>query len=134
PPSGPRSPTWVGGPSAAARKRWPRGRSAVPWLNRTVSSAFILGGLQPAHGKRKKSRRGGTPEGVRPRRLTRQQAPRSVRVALHLVIRRPGLKIRAEPTSNRLQLRLVPYCTLGSGYCKCIFLPHLVSCLLDRLW
>ena len=36
----------------------------------------------------KKSRRDGTPEGIRPRRLTRQRAPRHGRVALYLVIRR----------------------------------------------
>jgi hypothetical protein len=37
--------------------------------------------------KNKKSRRGGTPEGIRPRRLTLQQAPRQSRVALYPVIR-----------------------------------------------
>ena len=37
--------------------------------------------------KNKKSRRGGTHEGVRPRRLTLQQAPRQSRVALYPVIR-----------------------------------------------
>ena len=35
----------------------------------------------------KKSRRGGSPEGVPPRRLTLERAPRHGRVALHLVIR-----------------------------------------------
>jgi len=33
---------------------------------------------------KKKRRRGGTPRGARPRRLTRQRAPRTSRVALHL--------------------------------------------------
>jgi hypothetical protein len=37
--------------------------------------------------KNEKSRRGRTPVGIRPRRLTRQRAPQSSRVALHLVIR-----------------------------------------------
>ena len=36
----------------------------------------------------KKSRRGRTPRGIRPRRLTRQRAPHQVRVALRLVVRR----------------------------------------------
>jgi len=36
------------------------------------------------HRGRKKSRRGRTPCGIRPRRLTRQRAPRHGRAALHL--------------------------------------------------
>jgi len=39
--------------------------------------------------KNEKSRRGGTPQGVRPRRLTLQPASRQSRVALYLVIRQP---------------------------------------------
>ena len=35
----------------------------------------------------KKSRRGRTPEGIRPRRLTHQRAPRHGRVALYLDVR-----------------------------------------------
>ena len=52
----------------------------------------------------KKSRRGGTPGGVRPRRLTLQRAPRQGRVALHLVIRRfhwQGCEPSAPRFSNR---------------------------------
>ena len=60
-------------PFAAARKRWPLAN--VPRC------------------QNRKSRRGGTPEGIRPRRLTRQRAPRHGRAALHL---------RHPTTSNQL--------------------------------
>jgi hypothetical protein len=43
----------------------------------------------------KKSRCGGTPEGIRPHRLTLQRTPRHRRVALYLVIRRTFLVTRA---------------------------------------
>src|SRR5439155_21213578 len=55
-------------------------------LNFSISS--LLGGLFSRHRKRKKSRRGETLGSVRPRRHTRQRAPRHSRGALHLVIRR----------------------------------------------
>ena len=50
----------------------------------------------------KKSRRGGTPCGIRPRRLTRQRAPRHGRVAPYLVIRRclSGPKVYAGSVNN----------------------------------
>jgi hypothetical protein len=41
-----------------------------------------------SHHKQQKNRHGGEPEGVRPRRLTLQLAPRQSQVALHIVIRR----------------------------------------------
>ena len=44
--------------------------------------------MRLAVAKNKKSRRGETPEGVRPRRLTLQRTHRQSRVVLHLVIRR----------------------------------------------
>ena len=44
-------------------------------------------GLERLGKRNKKSRRGGTPRGIRPRRLTRQRAPRPSRVAFYLVIR-----------------------------------------------
>ena len=46
--------------------------------------------MPPAYDRttEKKCRRVRTPQGIRPRRLTRQRDPRHGRVALHLVIRR----------------------------------------------
>jgi hypothetical protein len=55
-----------------------------------VGSSFVVEFPAVASVSRRqeqKSRRGGTPGGIRPRRLTRQRAPRRRRVALHLVVR-----------------------------------------------
>ena len=46
-----------------------------------------MNGFQRLAPQKQKSRRGGTPESIRPRRLTLQRVPRPGRVALHLVIR-----------------------------------------------
>src|SRR5208337_1226177 len=58
---------------------------------------FCLRLIRASSGE-KKSRRGRTPSGIRPPRLTRQRAPRTSRVALHLVFRRLefNLIVRAE--------------------------------------
>src|SRR4051795_2884945 len=53
-----------------------------------------------------KSRRGGTPQGIQPRRLTRQRAPQHSRVALCLVVRRPGSKLLTEQDPKPVQLLL----------------------------
>jgi hypothetical protein len=60
-------------------------------------------------GRNKKSRRGRTLWNVRPRRLTRQRAPRRCRVALHLVVRPARFKSSSEPTANSDQphIRLI---------------------------
>jgi len=52
-----------------------------------------VSGFQTSRHKNEKSRRGGTPESIRPRRLTRQQASRQSRVAVHLVFR-PAFIVR----------------------------------------
>jgi hypothetical protein len=52
------------------------------------SAGMLVFATLSQYRKQKKSRRGRTPLGIRPRRLTRQLAPRHSRVALHLVIRR----------------------------------------------
>ena len=57
--------------------RMPDGSGQVVGTHRTFSSLMT----------NKKSRRGRTPTGIPPRRLTRHRAPRPSRVALHLVIR-----------------------------------------------
>ena len=55
-----------------------------------AASIASPGGEERRAGPRKqeKSRRGGTPRGIPPRRPTRQRAPRTGRVAPHLVVRR----------------------------------------------
>ena len=53
----------------------------------TGSGSFRIAIMLFTSFKNEKSRRGGTPEGIPPRRLTRQRAPRHSRVALYLVIR-----------------------------------------------
>src|SRR5207247_10414362 len=58
--------------------------------------SFLLGGLSRATESEKKSRRGETLGSVRPRRHTRQRAPRHGRGALHLVFRRRQLRYFAE--------------------------------------
>ena len=60
----------------------------------------------PQH-RKQKSRRGGTPEGIRPRRLTRQRAPRHGRVALYLVIR----QLRWKVATNAPRLHHCYHCT-----------------------
>jgi hypothetical protein len=57
---------------------WLRSSSRPQWYSRSASERRT---------SPKKSRRGRTPESIRPRRLTRQRAPRHGRVALRLVIR-----------------------------------------------
>lgn len=66
--------------------------------------------------KNEKSRRGGTPGSVRPRRLTREQAPRRSRVAFYLVIR---LNIRFYGGDLRMQ---------GAG----LLVPALIRKLVEK--
>ena len=55
------------------------------------SRVFIIRFRTSLVAKNKKSRRGGTPEGVLPRRLTLQQTSRQSRVVFRLVIQRPPI-------------------------------------------
>ena len=64
--------------------------------------------------KNKKSRRARTPSGIRPRRLTRQRAPRFDRVALHLVIRLLGWRSR-DPFSRNSPQRNMIVCRRGGN-------------------
>ena len=64
----------------------------------------------PQH-RKQKSRRGGTPEGIRPRRLTLQRAPRYGRVALYLVIR----QLRWRVATNVPRLLHCYHCTPRRG-------------------
>jgi hypothetical protein len=65
-----------------------------------------LGAIIGVPTQRKKNRRDKTPEGIRPRRLTLQRAPRHCRVALQLVVRRLEINLLAEPLSRSLSRRL----------------------------
>ena len=65
-----------------------------------------LGAIIGVPTQRKKSRRDGTPEGIRPRRLTLQRASRHSRVALQLVVRRLEINLLAEPLSCSPSRRL----------------------------
>src|SRR4051812_48375445 len=77
-------PTAAGG--YAARKPWQPGE-----LLRNGRSGLVQGPALESETavipKAKKNRRGRTPGGIRPRRFTRQRAPRQDRVTLRLVIR-----------------------------------------------
>ena len=76
--------------------------SSPPLTSRSTEMEVFRGWIPTIlHHRKQKSRRGGTPEGIRPRRLTLQRAPRQSRVALHLVIRqlrwRVAIKCIATP-------------------------------------
>jgi hypothetical protein len=75
---------------------------------------------------KKKSRRGRTPWGIRPRRPTRQRAPRPSRVALHLVVRPVGFKSSSEPTAIADRLPYISHCPAQVGNRKQILLGLLV--------
>ena len=87
----------------------PADLEAAPWLgsNSRCALQFLHPVVPAPNPQKQKSRRGGTPEGVRPRRLTRQQAPRPSRVALHLVVRRLGINVLAERFSGLFPFRWV---------------------------
>jgi len=64
--------------------------------------------------KNKKSRRGRTPAGIRPRRLTLQRTPRKVRVALQLVIRRTFIVRHEMKNATTLDRHPPPFVTISS--------------------
>ena len=68
-----------------------------------IGEAFLLVRCgRSCASKNEKSRRGRTPGGIRPRRLTRQRAPRQRRVALYLVIRQLRIDFWRSPAQTAI--------------------------------
>ncbi len=94
----------------------------LSWIPGTPSSPSAADGT--GHPWRKKSRRGGTPSGIPPRRHTRQRTPQHCRVALQLVIRRPQPKSLAEAVEPAPALPRFLHYTDRNAVNKCIRVPR----------
>jgi hypothetical protein len=99
----------------------------MPLVKKDVSIRYLpeITTIRCSSSQEKKSRRGRTPWSIRPRRPTRQRAPRQSRVALHLVVRPVGFKSSSEPTAIADRLPYASHCPALRGNGKRILLSLL---------